>query len=69
MKNKIREFRYRRNLSQQELADRCGVSRETICRVEKNKANPSLSLAYHIARQLDVTIEELFIPEEEPILQ
>lgn len=69
MKNKIKEFRFALDLSQQELAQACGVSRETICRVETNRSNPSLELAYHIARRLDTTIEELFFLEEEIILQ
>lgn len=69
MKNKIKEFRFALGLSQQDLAQACGVSRETICRVETNRSNPSLELAYHIARRLDTTIEELFFLEEEMILQ
>lgn len=69
MKNKIKEFRFALGLSQQDLAQACGVSRETICRVETNRSNPSLKLAYHIARRLDTTIEELFFLEEEIILQ
>ncbi len=69
MKNKIKEFRFALGLSQQDLAQACGVSRETICRIETNRSNPSLELAYHIARRLDTTIEELFFLEEEMILQ
>ena len=64
MRNKIRQFRSLRNISQQELANDCGVSRETICRVETNKANPSLALAYHIARSLNASVEDLFFLDE-----
>ena len=69
MKNKIREYRFTLNMSQQDLANRCGVSRETICRIEKNHTNPSLELAYHIAKSLDTTIEELFLLDKEPLIQ
>lgn len=69
MKNKIKEYRFTLGLSQQDLAQACGVSRETICRIETNRSNPSLELAYHIARQLETTVEDLFLLEEEIILQ
>lgn len=69
MINKIREFRFALNYSQQKLANRCGVSRETINRIESGKSNPSLELAYRIARCLGVTIEELFVLDEGSILQ
>ena len=48
-------------MSQQELADLAGVSRQTIMQLEKNKYNPSLLLAYTIADVLDAKIDELFI--------
>ncbi len=69
MQNKIKKYRFAMEISQQNLADLCGVSRETICRLEANKVNPSLELAYRISRFLHVSIEELFSLEEEPILQ
>ena len=69
MQNKIKKYRFAMGISQQNLADLCDVSRETICRLETNKANPSLELAYRISRFLHVSIEELFSLEEEPILQ
>ena len=69
MRNKIKKYRFAAEISQQQLADVCGVSRETICRLETNKANPSLELAYKISRFLRVPIEELFSLEEEMILQ
>ena len=49
-----------RIVSQQELADLVGVSRQTIMQLERNRYNPSMLLAYSIARVFDVTIEELF---------
>ena len=67
MKTRIREFRARYNLTQEELARRVGVRRETILYIEKGKYNPSLKLAYKIARALNTTIEELFIFDEDDI--
>jgi len=61
MNNRIKEFRARFGLTQQELADKVQVRRETIVFLEQNKYNPSLMLAYHLSRVFDVTIEELFI--------
>jgi len=58
--NRIKEFRARFGLTQQELADKVHVRRETIVFLEQNKYNPSLLLAYHLSRVFDVTIEELF---------
>ena len=61
MTNRIRELRARYDFRQEELAKRVGVRRETIVFLEKNKYNPSLKLAYDIARVFDTTIEEIFI--------
>ena len=69
MKNKIKKYRLTLGLSQQDLAQACGVTRETICRIETDRSNPSLELAYHIARRLDTTEEDLFLLDEEIILQ
>jgi len=60
MKTKIKEFRARYNLTQEDLAKKVGVRRETIVFLEKGKYNPSLKLAYDVARALKTTIEELF---------
>lgn len=65
MNNKIREFRARFNFTQDELAQKVKVRRETIVFLEKNKYNPSLKLAYDLAKVFSVTIEELFIFEDE----
>ncbi|MFX1507986.1 MAG: helix-turn-helix transcriptional regulator [Promethearchaeota archaeon] len=65
MKTRIKEFRARFDLTQQELANSVGVRRETIVFLEKGKYNPSLKLAYKIARVFKTSIEELFIFENE----
>jgi len=65
MKTRIKEFRVRYDLTQKELANKVGVRRETIVFLEKGKYNPSLKLAYKIARVFKTTIEELFIFENE----
>ena len=59
---KIREYRARDKLSQEELARQCGVSRQTVNAIENNKYDPTLSLAFHLARELRLTVDELFIP-------
>ncbi len=64
MKTRIKEFRAKFNLTQEELADKVGVRRETIVFLEKGKYNPSLKLAYDVARTLETSIDELFILEE-----
>lgn len=61
MTNRIREFRARLGLTQEELARKVNVRRETIVFLEKNKYNPSLKLAYDIARVFDVKIEDIFL--------
>ena len=61
MKTRIKEFRARYNLTQEDLARQVGVRRETIVFLEKGKYNPSLKLAHDIAKALKTTIEELFI--------
>lgn len=65
MKNKLEEHRKRLNITQEELADRLEVSRQTIISLEKGRYNPSILLAFRLARFFDTTIEELFIFEEE----
>ncbi|NYT00481.1 MAG: helix-turn-helix transcriptional regulator [Methanocellales archaeon] len=64
MKTRIKEFRARYDLTQEDLAKKVGVRRETILFMEKGKYNPSLKLAYDVAKALKTTIEELFILEE-----
>jgi len=64
MKTRIKELRARHNLTQEELARLVGVRRETILFLEKGKYNPSLKLAYKIARALKASIDEVFLFEE-----
>ena len=61
MNNRIKEFRAKYNLTQEELAKKVDVRRETIVFLEKNKYNPSLRLAYDIACVFSTTIEDVFI--------
>ena len=61
MNNRIRELRARDNLTQDELARMVGVRRETIVFLEKGKYNPSLKLAYDIAKVFSTTIEDVFV--------
>jgi putative transcriptional regulator len=63
MQNKIKELRARFDLTQLDLASRVNVRRETIVFLEKGKYNPSLKLAYDIARVFDMKIEEVFLFE------
>jgi len=65
MKNRIREFRAKYNMTQEELAKKVGVRRETIVFLEKGRYNPSLKLAHKIANVLKTTIDELFIFDDE----
>ena len=64
MKTRIKEFRARHNLTQEDLANLVGVRRETIVFLEKGKYNPSLKLAHDVAVALHSSIDELFIFDE-----
>jgi putative transcriptional regulator len=63
MNNRIKEYRARFNLTQEDLAKKVNVRRETIVFLEKNKYNPSLKLANDIARVFNTKIEEIFLFE------
>lgn len=65
MKNRIEEIRNHRGIRQEELARQLGVSRQTISSLENGRYNPSILLAYKIARFFGMTIEEVFVFEEE----
>ena len=65
MNNHIKEYRVKFNLTQDELAKKVNVRRETIVFLEKNKYNPSLKLAYDLAQVFSVAIEELFYFENQ----
>ncbi len=58
--SKIHVYRATKRMTQQELADLVGVSRQTVMQLERNRYNPSMLLVYSIARVFDVTIEDLF---------
>jgi putative transcriptional regulator len=64
MKNRLRVIRAERNWSQADLAEKLDVSRQTINAVETGKYDPSLPLAFKIARLVDMKIEEIFIFDE-----
>jgi putative transcriptional regulator len=63
MKNKLKLLRQERELTQQALADLLGVSRQTVISIETGKYDPSLPLAFKLARLLGVKIEDVFEPE------
>lgn len=65
MKNRLEEIRKQREISQQEMAIALEVSRQTISSLENGRYNPSIVLAFKIARYFDMSIEEIFIYEEE----
>jgi putative transcriptional regulator len=65
MRNRIEEIRKERGIRQDEFAKLMGVSRQTISSLETGRYNPSIYLAYKIAKYFDLTIEEVFIFEEE----
>lgn len=60
MKTRIKEFRARNDITQEDLANKVGVSRQTILYIEKGKYNPSLLLAVKISKVLNSNVEELF---------
>ena len=65
MKNKIEEIRKERGIRQDDFAKLMGVSRQTISSLETGRYNPSILLAHKIARFFDLSIEEVFIFEED----
>ena len=65
MKNRIEEIRKERGIRQEEFAKSLGVSRQTISSLENGRYNPSILLAYKIARYFGMTIEEVFVFEED----
>ena len=65
MKNKIEEIRKEQGILQDEMAKALGVSRQTISSLENGRYNPSIMLAYKIAKYFGMTIEDIFVFEEE----
>ena len=61
MENQIHVLRKQLGISQEDLARRCGVSRQTINAIENNKYDPTLALAFQLARELGITVDELFM--------
>ena len=64
MKNNIKELRKAMKISQQDLADRCNFTRQTINAIENEKYDPSLQLAFDLAKNLNTTVDKLFISDE-----
>ena len=67
MKNRVEQLRKERNIRQEELAKVLGVSRQTISSLENGRYNPSILLAYKIAKFFDMTIEDVFCFDEEDL--
>ena len=67
MKNRIEEIRKTKGIRQEEFARSMGVSRQTISSLENGRYNPSILLAYKIARYFDMTIEDVFCFEDEDL--
>lgn len=65
MKNRLEELRKLQGIRQEDLADALDVSRQTIGSIENGRYNPSINLAFKIARYFEMSIEEIFIYEEE----
>ncbi len=65
MKNNLKQFRNDLNLSQEELANKTGVSRQTINSIEKGKFYPSLSLVFKLLKVLECPLNELFVYERD----
>jgi putative transcriptional regulator len=66
VKNRLRVLRAEREWSQAELAERLGVSRQTVNAIENERYDPSLPLAFAIARVFSLRIEDVFLPDPEP---
>lgn len=64
MENRLEALRAQKGWTQQELAERVGVSRQTIISLERGRYNPSIGLAFRLARQFGATIEDVFIYQE-----
>ena len=65
MKNRLEELRRERGITQEELADAVEVTRQTIISLENGRYNPSILLAFKLARYFGTTIEDIFIYEED----
>lgn len=61
MENTIKDMRKKLGLSQEELAIKCNVSRQTVNAIENNKYDPTLALAFALAKELNTTVDKLFV--------
>ena len=64
MKNRVKELRGKRKITQEELAALIGISRQAINAIEKEKFDPSLPTAFKMAKLFKISIENLFLPDE-----
>ena len=64
MRNRIKEFRAKHNITQEKLAQIVGVRRETVIFLEQGKYKPSLRLAHNVAKALETSIDELFVYDD-----
>ncbi len=64
MKNNLKIYRFKYNLTQEDLANKIGVSRQTIIALENNRYLPSINLAFKLSKIFNIKIEELFIYEK-----
>jgi putative transcriptional regulator len=64
LKNRVKELRKNKKLTQEELADLIGISRQAINAIEKEKFDPSLPTAFKMAKLFKISIEKLFLPDE-----
>lgn len=64
MRNELKVYRAKHNLTQEQLADKIGVSRQTVNAIESDKYLPSLGLAFKIARLFEVNVEDVFIDDK-----
>lgn len=63
MKNKLKVYRAKHDITQEELAKEIGVTRQTINAIETERYDPSLELAFNLAKYFDCSVEDLFTPE------
>lgn len=66
IRNRVRELRAARSMTQQELADRIGVTRQTVIAIEQDKYSPSLETAFKVARVFEVPLEQVFQYDPRP---
>lgn len=67
MRNRIAELRAEQRISQQALADQLNVSRQTVISLEKGRFDPSLPLAFRLARHFELPIEDIFEPDDDEL--